>query len=686
LTKINKYKRMKNKISKLLYILLVITFIIPSTLLAQKNKNTFSTLLKGTYNIKPNKISLRWNVSNYNKMEYLATNGVVIDRLILDATKKETKAWERITAAPIKALSKEALQVGMKAKDTGMAVIFKCLYDKTNYPKVNFVEDAQNQDMDAQNRFFILALFASKNPKTAEAAGLGYDDVMTVDSTKSYVYRISMANDDKTVAAAFIYVYGKTLNEKKVFEGVRAEGKDRAITISWKASAIDDYNGFWIERSKGNSSYERLNKTLYVPSYDTARNYQFYTDSVMNYTNYTYRVAGLNSFGELLYSNITEKTMAKDLTAPEAPFMKAELKKEMITIKWNKPFDKDLSGYYITYGKKSNGTDSLLTKEILKPSVTEYSFKKPANFKFAYYRIMAIDTAKNYSFSNTSYVFVVDNTPPKPPVGLKGVINDKGIVKLHWEVDSTDAIMGYKVFFANQENHVFSALSNIIDKDNYIDTAQLKTLTEYIYYKVVAVDQNYNHSDFSEVLKLKRPLKNKPSEPVILDYKVTYNKVQFNWSPVSESAVMNYQVYRRKAGETKWNMLTTTTNTSFKDTAATENTEWEYSVMAVDENKLQSTNAFALAVKTGAKLKVDKIKIIKTTVENDKKIMVLQWTKSNYAVKRTMIYKKVNNDFILSSSVDKDKINYALSKDEATTKFAIRFFYDDGTESELFYE
>jgi uncharacterized protein len=677
---------MKVRITKLLYTLLVIIFIVPTTLLAQKNKNVINTLLKGTYNIKPNKISLRWNISNYNKMEYLAANGVVIDRLILDATKKETKTWERITAAPIKALSKEALQVGMKAKDTGMAVIHKCLYDKTIYPKVNFIEDAQNQDMDAQNRFFILALFASKNPKTAEAAGLGYDDVLTVDSTKSYVYRISMANEDKTIAAAFIYVYGKTLNEKKVFEGVRAEAKDRTITLTWRASAVDDYNGFWIERSKGNGSYERLNKTLYVPSFDTARNYQMYTDSVTNYTNYTYRVAGLNSFGELLYSNITDKTMAKDLTAPETPFMKAELKKEMITIKWNRPFDKDLSGYYITYSKKSNGTDSLLTKEILKPTTTEYSFKKPPDFKFAYFRIMAMDTAKNYSFSNTSYVFVVDNTPPTPPVGLKGVINDKGIVTLHWDVDSTDAIMGYKVFFANQEDHVFTALSNIIDRDNYVDTAQLKTLTEYIFYKVVAVDQNYNHSKFSQVLKLKRPLKNKPSEPVILDYKVTYNKVQFNWSPVSESGVINYQVARRKAGERKWNTLTTTTNTSYNDTTATENTEWEYSVVAINENKLQSTNAFALAVKTGIKRKIDKIKIIKTLAENDKKITVLQWTKSNYAVKRTMIYKKVNNDFILSSSVDKDKINYALSKDEATTKFAIRFFYEDGTESELFYE
>ncbi len=681
-----KNKNMKKKIIKAISIVVILVITLISNVFAQNKKTAFNATLKGVYNIKPNKISLRWNVSNYNKMEYLATNGVVIDRLILDANKKETKTWERITGAPIKVLSKEILLAGMKNKDTGMAVIYKCIYDKTNYPKVNFVEDAQNQDMDAQNRFFILALFASKSPKTAEDAGLGYEDVINVDSTKSYVYRISMAGDDKSIAAAFVYVYGKTLNEKKNFEGVRAEGKDRVITLSWKASSVDDYNGFWIERSKNNDNYERLNKTLYVPSFDTARNTQFYTDSVINYTSYTYRVAALNSFGELTYSNITDKTMAKDLTAPEAPFMKAELKKEMITIKWNKPFNKDLAGYYILYGKKDNGTDSLLTKEMIKPSTTEYSFKKPDNFKSAYYRVMAFDTAKNYSFSNSSYVFVVDNTPPIAPLGLQGKINEKGLATISWQVDTTDAIMGYKVFFANQENHEFTAISNIVDVNQFVDTVQLKTLTKYVFYKIVAVDQNYNHSGFSQVLKLKRPLKTPPVEPVILDYKITNAQIQFNWTDIANEDLLHYKVMRRAAGEKNWNLLTTTKNITYIDSTAGENKEWEYSIIAVDNTKLESTPSFALGVKNGSKPKIENVKPFKSVINKEKNEVVLQWTKSNYAVNRTIIYKKVKDDYISITSVKADKLEYAIPKKDATEKFAIKFFYADGKESDIFYE
>jgi uncharacterized protein len=677
---------MQQVFKKNIALFIVAILIFPIAIHAQNKKSKFEAYLKGIYNIKPNKISLRWNISDYNRMQYLAETGVVIDRLILDATKKETKAWERITATPIKAYSKEQLLKGMAAKDTGMAVIHKCLYEKTSFPKVSFIEDMQNQNMDAQNKYFLMALFASKKPSTAAAAGLGYDDMITVDSTKSYVYRISLAVEDKVTAAAFVYVYGKALNDTKTFQGLYAQGNDKSITIKWKADITNDYNGYWIERSKNNGPYERLNNVLYVSSYDSTNNNQSYTDSVANYTNYTYRLIALNSFGESIYSNVTEKTMAKDLTPPDETFLKAELKNDDIILNWKKPANKDLLGYYIMYGKKINGTDSLVTKEFIKANTTDYTFKKPSNFKSAYFRVMALDTAKNYSFSNSSYVFVVDNTPPKPPVGLTGKINEKGIATLTWPVDSTDNLMGYKVFFANQDDHDFTAVSGIIEAYQFTDTVQLRTLSPYIYYKVVAVDQNYNHSDFSQVLKLKRPDKIPPTEPVILDYKVSNTTIQFNWTPVSKEDLQHYKVMRRKAGDKNWNMLKTTKNVAYIDTAAGENKEWEYTVIAVDDANLESTPAFPLAVKNGSKLKTENVKPYKIIVNKEKNETVLQWKKSNYPVTRTIIYKKVNEDYISVTSVTADALQFKISQKEKEQKFAIKFMYADGTESDIYYE
>ncbi len=668
---------------KIKYIVIsTLALLITSNLIAQNNKTAVNTVLKGTYNIKANKIGLRWNISDYSKLEYLMTTGVVIDKLTLDAKEKVTKDWQRITPNSIKALSKQELETGAKNKDTGMAVLHKCLYENKNYPGSNFLESVQNQDMAAQNQYFIISLYAAMKNSTAIAAGLGYDDNFTVDSNKSYVYRISMANGDKSIAAAFVYVYGKTLNDKYAISSLNAIGNDGSITLSWNAQDMN-YNGYWIEKSTDKINFTRINKVLYVPTIDTNSFYHFYSDSVGNYKTYYYRVAALNSFGEYTYSNTSEGTMARDITPPNQPFLKAELKGENIELKWTPSESYDIKGYYILKSKKSESTDSLLSTEMFKAKTTEYKFKKPNNFKRSYYRILAIDTAGNYSLSNSAYVFVSDQVPPKEPWGLEGTIDTNGLVNLNWAVDTTDEIIGYKVFFANQEDHVFTAISNIIERDNYIDTAQLKTLTEFIFYKIVAVDQNYNHSKFSKPLKLKRPDKIAPPEPVILNYQVNQNKVSFNWTAVKVEDLKKYCVFKRKAGETNWVKVKETFETSFTDSNLIELTEYEYTVVAEDNSNLFSTKAFPLAIKTGRILKSESIKLrVIEKQEGDKKANYLTWSKSKYEVKRVLIYTEKNGDLINTNSVNGNINEWKIEDNKG--KFGIRFLYLDGTESEIF--
>lgn len=674
---------MKNRMKIKTVILCFFAFVFNRGMVAQTNKTSINVVLKGTYNIKSNKISLRWNISDYSKLEYLMTTGVVIDKLILDAKEKVTKDWQRITPNPIKALSKQELETGAKNKDTGLAVLHKCLYEQKNYPGSNFLESVQNQDMAAQNQYFIISLYAAMKNSTALAAGLGYDDNFAVDSNKSYVYRISMANGDKSIASAFVYVYGKTLNDKYAINSLNAIGNDGSITLNWNAQDMN-YNGYWIEKSTDKINFTRINKVLYVPTIDTNSFYHFYNDSVGNYKTYYYRVAALNSFGEYKYSNISEGVFAKDLTPPNQPFLKAEIKGENIELKWTPSESNDIKGYYILKSKKSESTDSLLSTEMFKAKTTEYKFKQPINFKRSYYRILAIDTAGNYSLSNSAYVFVSDQAPPKEPWGLGGTIDTNGVVNLNWAIDTTDEIIGYKVFFANQEDHVFTAISNIIDRDNYVDTAQLKTLTEYIFYKIVAVDQNYNHSKFSKALKLKRPDKIAPPQPVILDYWVKNNFIFLNWTPVQVEDLQFYTIYRRKSGENNWNALKTTKDVHYVDSNLIENIEYEYAISSVDKSNLSSPFSFPISVKTGRILKKENtnIKIIEKT-EGDKKTSYLTWSKSRYEVKRTLIYIEKDGNLVNTTSVNGNILEWKITNNKSN--LAIRFLYVDGTESELIF-
>ncbi len=654
---------------------------------AQKKKadQKFAAVLKGIAAISPNKISLRWNISEYSKMKYLAANGVVIDRLILDANDKAKRDWERITPMPFKAISKADIDKQNSKTDTGLAVINKCLYDATPLPKTNFLEAVQNQDMAEQNKYYVLALYASKSPKTAIAAGLGYDDVLTTDSTKAYVYRVSLANNDANIAPAFIYITGKALNEKPTIDNITTNAGDKRITINWGKSE-NSFAGYFIERSKNGKDFVRLNEALYASSTDTTNVKQTFTDSVANYTKYFYRIVGMNYFGAYTTSNAVEAPMAKDLTPPYEPFLKGELKDNIINLNWKIPIDKDLKGFYILYSKKNNGSDSLVSKEMVTAKTNTFKLAKPANFKFGYYRVMAVDTAGNYSLSNPIYLFVTDNIPPKPPLGLQAKIDTNGVAKLYWPLDTTDAIMGYKVFFANQDNHEFMAVSNIIDSLNFTYQVQTKTLSPFIYFKIVAVDQNYNHSNFSEVIKLKRPDKVPPSEPIIQDYKVIDKSVTLIWSPVKDEDEINYIVLRRLPDAKTWQTISTTKQTIFTDTSASANTIWEYSVQAIDAANLKSSTAFPLSVKTGIIAKKEYLKPLKQVDKANDKITNLTWQKSKFTVKRVLIYRKVNTDYINTTSVTGDKLIYVIKSSEVNNKFAIKFLYDDNTESDIFYE
>ena len=88
------------------------------------------------------------------------------------------------------------------------------------------------------------------------------------------------------------------------------------------------------------------------------------------------------------------------------------------------------------------------------------------------------------------------NTPPAAPVGLKGRIEKTGLVYLSWDANKEDDVKGYKVYFANAADHVFTQITTEPDSlNNFVDSITLKTLTKDIWYKIAAVDYNNNHSD-----------------------------------------------------------------------------------------------------------------------------------------------------------------------------------------------
>lgn len=162
------------------------------------------------------------------------------------------------------------------------------------------------------------------------------------------------------------------------------------VTLTWLEPATGDPTGYRIERKIAPASFSTLVNDTGSPSLT-------YLDTTTNpSTEYTYRVAGWNSFGLGVYSNEEVITTA---SAPNAPILTAQQVGDVITVNWTQPAsDNPINGYKIdrrinlgsftTFIANTSSTDL---------STTDSSVMKPNTYG---YRVRALSSSGQGSVSN----------------------------------------------------------------------------------------------------------------------------------------------------------------------------------------------------------------------------------------------------------------------------------------------
>lgn len=639
----------------------------------------------------PDKISLRWNISNYQLFQQLVINGVHIDRMTLDKNSKVVgNGWTRITDQPIKALSLEQLKTSEYAKDTATAIVAQGLYGKTKYPdNMGLIDQIKNQDMDRQNRHLTVSLYSSMNQKAATAAGLGFDDKLKPEPSYGYVYRLiphAASIITGKIDTGFVYVSGHDVNYVPHHTGLKTRAGEGYIVVSWPKEN-GPYTGYYIERSANSKNFKSLTESIYLPNTDPDSTqdgeHYYYYDSVANYVPYYYRVTGLNAFGERVMFADTVKGMAEDFTAPEAPLFQMVKDNKKVTFKWGKPNATDLKGYFLMKGRTVTSDDGLAAPEMIPPSTLSYEIKLPDNFSSSYYRLMLTDTSGNVSFSHPVYVFEPDLIPPAPPTNLKGHIDTLGIVHVKWNLDtSEEALRGYKIYMANQDDHQYIPISEIVVDTVFSFQTTLQTLSKDLYIKVVAIDGNFNHSDYSKTLTLRRPDKVPPIPPQILDYKNTEKGIELFWSTAASNDLMNNILYKRLAGEDIWKeVFKSVSQHTFLDKEVKASTAYEYSLRAIDSSGLYSEYAHPVYIRTSNAV-INNALVLKGT--HTQGMAKLAWTLEKSPVQYFILYKDQGEGLTLYKTIQKTESGFEESNPSPPQGiYAIKIKYEDNTESDL---
>ncbi len=422
-------------------------------------------------------------------------------------------------------------------------------------------------------------------------------------------------------------------------------------------------------------------------------NGSFDDDSLTNYKWYRYRFYGQTSFGEkILFSEV--KGVPKDLTPPEAPLLKLKhTKPKEVSISWEMRGNlSDLKGFIISRAEREDGDFSILNKTLLPAMARGF---KDTGFNLEtnnYYIVYAMDTAGNISASYPGYVTLVDSIPPAKPQIASAIIDSLGVVTLTIKQGKEIDLKGYRIYKSNSAEHDLSVVQESFRKDKmdsnaiklvFLDTVSLNSSTPKIYYRIKALDFNYNQSIFSDLIAVKRPDTIPPITPVFTNVIVKEKQIELYFAPSESLDVKEHIIYRKTELKDSWVVLNkiTALQKQFIDTAVKTNITYYYSIRAMDEGKLYSDYAqpvYGKPFETGLRPPVTDL-----TISLQNKKVAIKW---NYPALKSevffVIYKRNSKGDLQQYAKIKEKF-FTDEKTEKENSYAIKAITADGGQSRL---
>ncbi len=588
-------------------------------------------------------VVLRWAPDMPGAFHILNTYGYRIERIRVGADGDiDRTSATMLTAEPLRpwTLDEWKRRIMQDTTQISLAVAAQLMHGTFVTPPKNPNDDLEmlrNGVRDAENRFGFALMLADTDPRIAEGMALRFVD-SDVRPGDRVIYRVMPAQQakDYVIDTAVIVLTAEVIEGNPAPENLRFTSGDRSISLQWDQNPFAPYSAWQVERSSDDGrSWQLLTKRPHViiatpgdernitPSFEDKQD-------IGNYTQYRYRVRGINAFGE--HSDAAEITAwAVDQSGPAAPTItRAELiSRDGVVIQWDQPESPaDLQGYVVSRAANPKSTTPFtpLHEGMLSPD-TRMFMDADAHDREAWYMVTAVDTAGNRSESVRKFVQIIDSLPPAAPRGVTARIDSTGLVTISWLPNTEEDLDGYRVLWANSLEHEFSQLTPQVYHDTVIThRITLQTSTEQVYYKVVAVDKRFMHSIPSEIIELKRPDILPPDAPVFTDVRVSESAVTLQWARSGSDDVAEQRLERRAAGE-DWQVIATldTAAASFTDTKVRRSTEYQYRVTAVDDDGLMARCPSIVSGRPYDTGRRDEVKGLRAVYNDKDNTVTLSW-------------------------------------------------------------
>ena len=599
------------------------------------------------------KILIRWAVNSpiewqkANKKGFIITRSTVLrDGIVLSKPEKTLLTPKPLLPEPLDSW------LDLVQKDNNAAIIAQSLYGdsfEVSAAKEGDLSKIVNMADEINQRYTFALYAADMSFSSALKAGWGYIDE-NVKKNEVYAYQVSVFESPKVKESS--YMIG--LKDYSVLPAPTdfiAIPDDKKVLLSWDYETFKRiYTSYMVEKSTDGINFSPIATTPLVNLNDKDEHpskSMYYIDTLsVNEKVYHYRLYGITSFGEK--GELTKTITATGVSAVVTPARLVDyniINSNEVNLEWDYPKEAEgfIQGYEINLADNDKGPYKVVTK-IIPPSERKLNYKENL-FPSNYFTISVVGKNNQRLTSQSMLVQPVDSIPPAKPVGLEGIIDSLGVVRLKWKPNLEKDLRGYRILKANNTGEEFVDIyhQSYVGND-YQDSVSLKMTNNKVYYRIAAEDMRFNISDPSEILVLDKPDKIPPAAPIFKDYDNKDGKVKLKWIRSYSEDVVGYSLRRREKGQEKWIEIKQINDTiqEYTDDRVENKKIYQYAILAKDKSNLWSSldhSTITINVLDFTPVKV--INFLQGLPDRENKKIVLSWdyVKNKSKILGVSIYK-----------------------------------------------
>lgn len=531
-----------------------------------------NSYVRAGYSPKEKSIIVKW-FAEKNRFE----EGVVIYR-----KDNVDNNWTKLTDKPFKKADKQS-EAESKTSDTVTSIYNFIIYntpsDQTEY----------------ENWEFTLMLQSLLNNDFAKYAGMGFID-NKIEAGKKYSYKVSFLRSGSETELGTSNESGTDDASLTVNNTLNLTQNKEKIFCNW-TNEPEKYISYNVYRDS-----KKLNdQPVYVFETEKKQAY-LYADSLAADGTYSYSYTGLDAFGnESSQSSNVSITVVSVSLPPRATNVRFD-GNEKLALFWSIKSSDNLKGFNIYRSNDAKGEFTKINSVILSASDTSYVDNTAEQGKKYFYYVSSENNGGMINNSSIIAASSADYSEPNAPENLTAV-SDSVKVQLTWNKSTSSNVIGYKVYrnVKGNENEFILLTPLPLKETSYTDTLSKGALNDFNY-KVVALNQKYINSEYTQPVTVKLKDVVAPSAPLISGGSFVNNTVVLNWLPQFESDLAGYKIYRSEdsvSGYTEVSSVVNGTNT-FTDNSVAANKTYYYKISATDNAGNISQQSDLAMVSTGS--------------------------------------------------------------------------------------